>query len=100
MKLLHSKYYCPYCPPRYQFHKERSDGVIVCGQCGDPLIKVSLIRATPIFALIVVAAFIAPLSIFFFILFNEFKQETPTTAIPTMAILYNKTKNYSYNLRR
>jgi len=34
---------------------------MVCGQCGDPLIIVPLIKPTQIFALIAATAFLAPL---------------------------------------
>ena len=34
---------------------------MVCGQCGDPLVKVKLIKPTQIFAFIAAAAFITPL---------------------------------------
>ncbi len=54
------QFYCPYCSPRYQFHKLRSDGVLICGQCGDPLVQKTLIKPTQVFALIAVTAFIAP----------------------------------------
>jgi len=25
------RYYCPYCNPKYQFQKQSSKGVLVCG---------------------------------------------------------------------
>ena len=56
-----AKYYCPYCPKQYQFHRQRSDGVMVCGQCGDELIKKPLIRPMQIIGLIAVSAFLSPL---------------------------------------
>ena len=55
------KFYCPYCSPKYPVHKQRADGIMVCGQCGDPLVKVKLIKPTQIFAFIAAAAFITPL---------------------------------------
>ncbi len=56
-----NSFYCPYCSPKYQFQKTRSDGVLICGLCGDPLLKKPLIKPTQSIALIAVLAFIAPL---------------------------------------
>ncbi len=56
-----TRYHCPYCPNKLQLHKKRSDGVMICVQCGDPLAKVPLIKPTQIFAVIAVASFLAPL---------------------------------------
>tara|TARA_Y100001968_G_scaffold253050_1_gene238613 strand:- start:2269 stop:2544 length:276 start_codon:yes stop_codon:yes gene_type:complete len=63
-----SQYHCPYCSPRYQFHQQRPDGVMICGQCGDPLVRKSYIKPTQIFALIAATAFIAP---FIFMVFSS-----------------------------
>ena len=57
------RYYCPYCSPKYQFHKQTNDGLMICGQCGEPLIKTSFINPVRVFALIAASAFIAPLII-------------------------------------
>ncbi len=56
-----NRYYCPYCSPIYQFHIERDDGVMICGQCGDPLVEKKIIKSKQIFAMISITAFIAPL---------------------------------------
>tara|TARA_Y100001968_G_C19333048_1_gene705328 strand:- start:788 stop:1054 length:267 start_codon:yes stop_codon:yes gene_type:complete len=56
-----NRYHCPYCPVRYQFPKERSDGIIICGQCGDPLVKSPLIKPVQFLALIAASAFITPM---------------------------------------
>jgi len=56
-----TRYQCPYCSPHYQIHKQRVDGIMICGQCGDPLIKIPLIKRRQIIALIAVIAFAAPL---------------------------------------
>ena len=55
-----NQYYCPYCQSRYQFHKQRSDGVMICGQCGDPLVKKNAINTTQTFAILTAIAFISP----------------------------------------
>ena len=56
-----SRYYCPFCSPRYQFHKKRDDGTLICGQCGDPLTKVPLVKPIQIFSILLAFAFITPL---------------------------------------
>ena len=81
------RYYCPYCSPLYQFHKTRSDGVMVCGQCGDPLEKEPLIKPVKIFALIVAIAFIAPFFILVFISLKNMNREKPKMINPPMAMI-------------
>ncbi len=65
-------YYCPYCSSKLQFQKRRLDGVRVCGLCGDPLIKDSLIKPTQLLALIVAFAFITPLFLMFLVFIRDF----------------------------
>ncbi len=55
-----AKYYCPYCSPRYQIHKS-ANGLMICGHCGEELVKVPYIRPTQIIALVAATAFIAPI---------------------------------------
>ena len=71
-----SSYYCPYCSPTYQFQKMRSDGTLVCGLCGDPLLKTVLVKPTQVFALVVILAFIAPLIIMIITFINGQKKPT------------------------
>ena len=54
------KYHCPFCSPLYQFHKQRSDGVMICGLCDEPLLKTPFIKATQILALMATSAFVLP----------------------------------------
>ena len=76
-----SRYYCPFCSSRYQFHKTTSDGVLICGQCGDPLMKKPLINSRKIFGLFTVSAFLAPLLIMIVFVFEDFtKQELPSNS--------------------
>ena len=70
-----SKYYCPFCSSRYQFHKTRGDGVLICGLCGDPLIKKSLFISRRIMGVVVASAFLAPLLIMILFLINDFSKE-------------------------
>ena len=83
-----TRYKCPYCLPRYQFSQQRSDGVMVCGQCGEPLLKVPLIKPTQIIALIAVSSFIAP---FILIIFDYMKKELNRDhSQPTLIFLLKK----------
>ncbi len=44
---------------------------MICGQCGDQLVKKTLVKPVQVFALIAATAFIAPL---IFMVFGSFKQ--------------------------
>ena len=70
-----SRYYCPYCPTCYQVHKTRNDGVFICGQCGDPLLKKPLINLRQAFGLVALTAFLAPLLIMMVFVINDFTNE-------------------------
>ena len=74
---LMSKYYCPYCSPRYQFYKQGADGIMICGQCGEPLLKVPFIRPVQIIALIAMTAFVAPLIFILFMNINNLNKPEP-----------------------
>ena len=81
------RYYCPFCSSRYQFHRTTSDGVLICGQCGDPLIKKNNINIKQIFGLIVSFAFLAPLLIMIISLFKDFtNQKTPSNSVSLLFI--------------
>ena len=70
-----SRYYCPFCSTRYQFQKTRSDGLFICGQCGEPLMKKPLINSRQIIALFSVSAFLAPLLIMTVFAVKNFNKE-------------------------
>ena len=70
-----SRYYCPFCSSRYQFHKTRSDGVLICGQCGDPLIKKPLLNSMRIIGLIAASAFLAPLLVMIIFVIKDFNKD-------------------------
>ena len=82
-----TRYKCPYCLPRYQFSEQRSDGVMVCGQCGEPLPKVPLIKPTQIIALIAVLSLIAP---FILMIFDYVKELNRDYSQPTLISLAKK----------
>ena len=70
-----NSYYCPFCSSRYQVHKTRSDGVLICGQCGDPLIKITLLNSRRIIGLLASLAFLAPLLFMFIYVVEDFNNE-------------------------
>ena len=54
-------YYCPYCNPKYQFHKKSTTGELICGLCGDPLVKKPFIKINQIVAIIASLSLLLPL---------------------------------------
>ena len=76
------RYHCPYCSPRYQIHQQRSDGVKVCGHCGDPLVMVSAIRPTQVAGLLTAAAFIVPLIVMLLSLHPDKQRPEPNSPSP------------------
>jgi len=46
------RYYCPYCNPKYQFQKQSLKGNLICGLCGEDLVKKPYIRINQIIALV------------------------------------------------
>ena len=55
-----NKYYCPYCNPKYQFTLENT-GKLVCGLCGEDLIKKPIIKFKQLISLLLVFSFSFPL---------------------------------------
>ena len=60
------KYYCPYCNPKYHFPIENY-GKLVCGLCGEDLVKKPIIQFKQLIALLLVFSFSFPL---IFIIFS------------------------------
>ena len=56
-----SKYFCPYCNSKYQFKSMSNKGKILCGICGEEMIKKSFITIKQIVSLIIVATLTLPL---------------------------------------
>ena len=61
------KYYCPYCNSKYQFKSLSNTGKLLCGLCGEEMIKKSFINIKQIISLTIVITFVLPL-IYTFIL--------------------------------
>jgi len=70
-----SRYYCPFCSSLYQFQKTRRDGVLICGLCGDPLIKKPLLNSRRIIGVIAASAFLAPLLIMIIFVVKDVTRE-------------------------
>ena len=71
-----ARYYCPYCNPKYQFQKQSSKGTLICGLCGEDLVKKPFIRLNQIIALVAVSSFLLPL-IYTFIFFIKNQMNYP-----------------------
>ena len=68
------KYYCPYCNPKYQFKKQTQKGTLICGLCGEDLVKKPIIRLNQIIAFIAIASLLLPLIYtFIFIIKSQIK---------------------------
>jgi len=64
-------YYCPYCSTKYQFQKQPQKGKLICGLCGDSLIKKPFIRLNQIIALLAAALLLLPLMFSFIYLIKN-----------------------------
>ena len=65
------RYYCPYCNPKYQFQKQSSKGTLICGLCGEDLVKKPIIRLNQIIALVAASSLLLPLIYTFIYLFKN-----------------------------
>ena len=65
------RYYCPFCNPKYQFQKQSSKGNLICGLCGEALIKKPFIRLNQIIALVAASSLLLPLIYTFTILIKN-----------------------------
>tara|TARA_Y100001968_G_C18876574_1_gene489705 strand:- start:88 stop:348 length:261 start_codon:yes stop_codon:yes gene_type:complete len=72
-----SRYYCPFCSARYRIHKINSEGVFICGQCGDPLMKKPLVNSRKIFGMVAASAFLLPLLIMIVFVINDITRDRP-----------------------
>ena len=62
-----NKYFCPYCNPKYQIPLKNYEK-LVCGLCGEDLIKKPIIQIKQLIALLLVFSFSFPL---IFIIFSS-----------------------------
>ena len=82
-----SRYYCPFCSSRYQFNKTKNDGLLICGHCGDPLLKKPLINSRQIIGLVAALAFLTPLLIMINFVIKDSTQKTlPNNSGPSVLL--------------
>jgi len=70
-----SRYYCPFCTSRYQIHKVNSNGDLICGLCGDPLVKKPFINSRRIIGVIAASTFLAPLLLMIIFVIKDFTKD-------------------------
>ena len=70
-----SRYYCPFCSSRNQYQTTRSDGVLICGLCGDPLVKKPLLNSRRIIGAVAASTFLAPLLLMIIFVIKDFSKE-------------------------
>ena len=67
-----NNFYCPYCNPKYQLKKELTNGKLICGLCGEALVKRPFIKINQIVAIIAVLSLVTPLIYtFIFLIKNQ-----------------------------
>ena len=81
-----SLYFCPFCSSRYKFHITRSDGILICGHCRDPLIKKSLINSRRIFGIVTATTFLVPLIIMIIFIIKDFTKEKQKNFYETVVL--------------
>ena len=88
-------YYCPYCNPKYQFHKKSITGELICGLCGDPLEKKPYIKINQIVAIIASLSLLLPLIYtFIYLIKNQINPPKRNYQANIISILKpNKAKN-------
>ena len=88
-----ARYYCPYCNPKYQFQKQSSKGILICGLCGEDLVKKPFIRLNQIIALIVASLLLLPLIYtFIFLIKNQINPPNKNyQANSTLIIIFKET---------
>ena len=70
---MKAKYYCPFCNPKYQFSKNSEKSTLVCGLCGEDLVKKPFIKINQLVAIIAAASFSLPLvHSFIYLIKNKF----------------------------
>ena len=88
------KYYCPYCNSKYQFKSISNTGKLLCGLCGEEMIKKSFINIKQIISLTIVITFLLPL-IYTFVLSIINKKNFKKDIYQTSNIEYIRSLNLS-----
>ena len=61
---------------------------MICGQCGDPLLKRPIIKPIQLFALIAASAFLAPLIMMVFAFVKDLREPSPKQRLAPVAVLF------------
>ena len=89
------RYYCPYCNPKYQFQKQSLKGNLICGLCGEDLVKKPYIRLNQIIALVAASSLLLPLIYTFIFLIKN--QINPPNKNYQANIEYKKTSKKQFH---
>ena len=91
------RYYCPYCNSKYQFQKQTSKGNLICGLCGEELVKKPFIRLNQIIALVSASSLLLPLIYtFIFLIKNQINPPNKNyQANSTYMIIIKETISYN-----
>ena len=85
-----NKYYCPYCNSKYQFPLE-NNGKLLCGLCGEDLIKKPVVQIKQLIALLLVFSFSFPLIfVIFSSIINTGREQKENLAYKNPLINYQK----------
>ena len=84
-----SEYYCPFCSSRYQFHKAKGDGVLICGLCGDPLVKKTYFDYKRTICLIAATVFLAPLVVMIIFVLKELTSYNQEFDFESITLFYS-----------
>ncbi len=88
-----NRYYCPYCSPHHQIQIQSKDGILICGHCGDPLVKNRIFKLNRLISLIVAVTFMSPfLLLIISIIINNLDKNTPEQNKSSLAIVINGKK--------
>ena len=69
-----AKFLCPYCNNKYQFISKTNTDKLICGLCGEEMVKQSIFKIRQIVSLIIIITFLFPLFYSFLILIINRKQ--------------------------
>ena len=85
------RYYCPYCNPKHQFQKHSSKGTLICGLCGEDLVKKPFIRLNQIVALVAASSLLLPLIYtFIFLIKNQINPPNKNYQANSNLMIINK----------
>jgi len=82
-----NRYYCPFCSPSNQSQKYRSDGVLICVHCGDPLLRKSFFNLRQLFGFILIFAFFTPFLFMMFFIINDINENNNPLDYESLTLL-------------